>query len=92
MFDSKSRYVAVTPVLMTDARGRTVEVIPPAPAPKQTFRGVHVRREGERPDHLAALYLSDPSGYWRLAEINDAMRAEVLTELREVVIPVPGKS
>ncbi|MDB5946981.1 MAG: hypothetical protein JWQ33_2007, partial [Ramlibacter sp.] len=70
-----------------DARGRTVEVVPPAPAPVQSLRGRHLRRQGERPDHLAALYLADPAGYWRLAEINDAMTAEVLSELREVEIP-----
>jgi hypothetical protein len=42
---------------------------------------------GERADLLAALYLSDPAGFWRLAEMNDAMTAEVLSELREVLIP-----
>lgn len=86
-FDPKSRYAKLTTVLMTDARGRTVEVVPPAPAIKQTLKGRHLRRQGERPDHLAALYLSDATGFWRLAEMNDAMTAEVLSELRELSIP-----
>jgi uncharacterized lipoprotein len=87
LFDPKSRYVGLPTVLVVDARGRTVEVVPPAPAPLQDLRGRHLRRQGERPDHLAALYLSDPAGYWRLAEVNDAMTAEVLSELRELDIP-----
>lgn len=91
MFDFKSRYAKVTPVLLTDSRGREVVVTPPVPALQQSFLGVHVRREGERPDHLAARYLYDPAGYWRLAEMNDAMTAEVLTELREVIVPTGGK-
>ena len=88
LFDPKSRYAKLTTVLMKDARGRTVEVVPPAPAPDQALRGRHLRRQGERPDHLATLYVADPAGYWRLAEFNDAMTAEVLSELRELDIPV----
>ena len=87
MFDPKSRYYRIATVHFMDVRGRIVTVVPPAPALKQVFLGIHVRREGERSDHLAARYLFDPAGYWRLAEMNDAMTAEVLTELREVVIP-----
>jgi hypothetical protein len=87
LFDPKSRYAKLPTVLMKDARDRTVEVVPPAPAPVQTLRGTHLRRQGERPDHLATLYLADPAGFWRLGEINDTMTAEVLSELRGVDIP-----
>lgn len=87
MFDAKSRYGKLKTCHLQDARGRMVEVVPPAPRPTQTFVGVHLRRQGERPDHLAALYLSDGAGAWRLAELNDGMTVEVLTELREVSIP-----
>ena len=89
MFDPKSRYAAVPPAHVTDARGRTVEVIPPAPHPRQTLRGIHLRKQNERPDHLAALYVFDAAGYWRLAEMNDAMTAEVIAEMREIAIPAP---
>lgn len=87
LFDPKSRYAKLQTFLAVDGRGRTVEAVPPAPALEQGLRGRHLRRQGERPDHLAALYLSDPAGYWRLGEMNDAMTAEVLSELREVQIP-----
>lgn len=89
MFDPKSRYSKVAPVHVADARGRTVEAIPPAPRPNQSLRGIHARKQYERADHLSALYVADAAGFWRLAEINDAMTAEVLTELREVAIPDP---
>lgn len=88
LFDPKSRYAKLSTVLTVDGRGRTVELVPPAPAPLQGLRGRHLRRQGERADHLATLYVADPAGYWRLAEMNDAMTAEVLSELREVDIPV----
>jgi len=91
MFDPKSRYAKVAPVLVRDGRGRMVEAVPPAPAPAQTLLGTHLRRQGERADHLAARYLADPAGYWRLAYFNDAMTADVLAELREVQVPdAPG--
>jgi hypothetical protein len=89
MFDPKSRYATLATVLVKDARGRTVEAVPPAPHPRQSLRGIHLRKQNERADHLAALYVADPAGYWRLAEMNDAMTAEVLTELREVSVPNP---
>ena len=73
---------------MAPAKTRfSVEAVPPAPSPVQTLRGRHLRRQGERADHLATLYLTDPAGYWRLAEMNDAMTAEVLSELRALDIP-----
>lgn len=89
MFDTKSRYAKLAPIHVLDGRGRIVEAIPPAPHPGQTLRGIHLRKHNERPDHLAALYLSDAAGYWRLAEMNDATTAEVLSELRQVAIPNP---
>lgn len=91
MFDDKSRYASAPTESVPDARGRTVTaVLPPAP-PKQLQLGLHALREGERMDHLAALYLSDPAGYWRIAEQNDVMLPEALTEAREIEIPVKAK-
>lgn len=87
MFDKNSRYSKLSPIVLTDRRGRKVEATPFAEKPKQTLRGIHVLRQGERSDHLATHYLSDATGYWRLAELNDAMTAEVLTEMPEIKIP-----
>ncbi|MFO1302112.1 MAG: LysM domain-containing protein [Burkholderiales bacterium] len=87
MFDSKSRYFQVATYQLTDLRGRTVEVVATPPPLAQALRGLHVRKEGERYDHLAARYLSNPAGFWRLADMNDAFTADALSELSRVRIP-----
>jgi hypothetical protein len=87
MFEDKSRYAKLETYAVIDRRGRVVEVVPAPPAPLEGLLGIHVLREGERLDHLAALYLSDPAGFWRIAERNDAMTPEALTEAPEIEIP-----
>jgi hypothetical protein len=87
MFDPKSRYVNLAQYTVMDQRGRMVSVVPTPPHPNQTLLGYHILRQGERLDHLASRYLSDPAGYWRIAERNDVMLAEDLTERREIAIP-----
>jgi len=90
IFDPGSRYAKLPTVLLVDGRGRTVEVVPPALPQPLSLLGRHLRRQGERPDHLAARYLADPTAFWAIAWRNDAMTAEVLSELREVEIPRKG--
>ena len=53
--------------------------------------GFHLLKQGERLDLLAARYLNDPAGYWRIAEQNDVMLPEALTEAREIEIPVKAR-
>lgn len=88
MFDEKSRYASAATEAVPDARGRTVTVVLPPPAPNQSLLGIHVLRQGERLDHLAARYLDNPAGYWRIAEQNDVMLPEALTEAPEIDIPL----
>lgn len=40
----------------------------------------HMVGEGERLDHVAVRYLGDPEQFWRIADANNAMRPEELTE------------
>lgn len=87
MFDEKSRYKDLPPYQVKDHRGRTVSVIPIPAAPNQSVLGYHLLKQGQRIDHLAAGYLKDPAGFWRIAEINDAMLTEALSESKEVAIP-----
>ena len=91
MFDPNSRYVKESPYLVTDRRGREVPVVPVPPAPVDALLGIHVLKEGERPDHLATKYLDDPAGFWRIAERNDAMLAEALSEKPEIEIPLKAR-
>lgn len=87
MFDEDSRYAGVEFYVVIDHRGRAVEVVAVAPRSESSLLGIHVLKQGERLDHLAAKYLSDPAGYWRIAERNDAMLPDSLTEVRELEIP-----
>lgn len=89
-FEPTSRYARASTDSLTDGRGRTVVVVVPPDAPNQMLLGYHARRQGETLDHLAARYLDDPHGYWRIAEINDVMWAEQLAETVEIAIPAKG--
>lgn len=91
MFDPKSRYVKAETYVVKDARGREVTVVAPPPPPDQVQLGIHLLKQGERPDLLAAKYLNDPAGYWRIAEQNEVMLPESLTEMREIEIPVKAR-
>jgi hypothetical protein len=87
MFDSTSRYASAPTETVPDARGRTVTVALPPAAPQQTLLGIHALRQGERLDHLAAKYLAEPTAYWRIAEQNNVMLPDALTEAPEIEIP-----
>jgi hypothetical protein len=89
MFDQKSRYVKLAPYAVPDHRGRIVLVVPVAPAPNQMLLGTHKRVGDQRLDYLANLYLTDQTGFWRIAEENDVMLAETLTQAQDILIPRP---
>jgi hypothetical protein len=88
VFDNKSRYVKNASIYeATDRRGRRVPALTAADKPVQSLLGEHLRKEGQRLDHLANFYLQDPNGFWRLCELNDAMLPDALAETDIVKIP-----
>jgi hypothetical protein len=88
IFDAKSRYVKNATTYQTvDRRGRAVVAVTPARPPAQTLLGIHRRKQGQRLDHLAAFYLKDADGFWRIAELNDVMLPEALSEAPFIDIP-----
>jgi hypothetical protein len=90
-FDSKSRYVKyATTYQAQDRRRRTVTALTAALPPTQPELGEHLRKQGQRLDHLANHYLRDPNGFWRVAEINDAMLPDSV--LRQEVIKIPFRT
>jgi hypothetical protein len=91
MFDPKSRYLKAETYVVADKRGRDVTVVAPPPPPEQVLLGIHLRKEGERLDLLAAKYTNDPAGFWRIAEQNDVMLPDALNEAREIEIPVKAR-
>ncbi len=52
----------------------------------------HRVTQGDRLDNLAARYLGDPELYWRLADVNRALRPDDLLEPlgRRLLIALPG--
>jgi hypothetical protein len=91
VFDAKSRYVKYAKVTSApDRRGRVVSCVTPAATPLQSELGQHRLRQGQRLDHVANHYLGDPAGYWRVAEINDAMTVEAA--LADPLVRIPNKA
>jgi hypothetical protein len=88
MFDDKSRYLKVPTYQVPDHLGRTVTVVGVPGAPMQTTLGIHLRRQGQRLDHLSAKYLQDPAGAWRICELSDVMHPQAIAE--DLEIPIPG--
>ena len=89
-FDPKSRYFTTPIYQVFDHRNRRVNVVGVAPRLTASIVGLHLWRQGQRPDHLAFQYLDDGAGFWRIAEANDAMQSEWLSEQSEIAIPVKG--
>jgi len=87
MFTDKSRYSKAAQYEVTDHRGRTVKVVAVPSAPEFSLKGYHLLVQGQRIDHLAWLYCKDQAGFWRIAEINDKMLPEALSEQSEIAIP-----
>jgi hypothetical protein len=81
-FPPNSRYHSVPTKTFTEA-GRSIVYLArrfvPQPEVFSLLRE-HVVVEGDRLDNLAARYLGDPELFWRVADANNAMRAEALTE------------
>ena len=88
IFAAQSRYVKhASTYQATDRRGRTVLALTAASKPAQTLLGEHLRKEGQRLDHLANFYLQDPNGFWRVGELNDVMLPDALAEVAAIRIP-----
>jgi hypothetical protein len=87
-FDKKSRYVRHAEMLeTTDRRGRRVKYLTPAVPSQTATLGEHILGQGQRLDHLANHYLSDPNGFWAIAEINDALLPDAVLRRPTVKIP-----
>jgi hypothetical protein len=87
VFDPKSRYAKQPLYPVKDHRGRDVYVVAVPPQPAERVAGYHLRKQGERLDLLAAQYLKNSAGFWRIAEASHAMLPESLTLARQITIP-----
>jgi hypothetical protein len=91
MFDSNSRYSAQATYLSRTGDGRVIAAVTiPLPRTEQPA-GEHRRREGDRLDLLAARYLNEPTGFWRLCDLNGASIPAALEARPLVAIPRGGR-
>ena len=89
MFSDRSRYARseMRRIVRPDGRVVVAVRIPIRSAPRVVG---HVRpTDGERPDHLAARHLGDPTAAWRLADAARAMSPDVL--MRRPTLDLPAK-
>jgi hypothetical protein len=99
MFEPSSRYftVAESSISLTDATGQTRLItyklrrrLPPAGGRITLVE--HMVRQGDRLDHITARYLSDPTQFWQVCDVNVVLRPEEVVERpgRLIQIPLPG--
>ncbi|HEY9695881.1 MAG TPA: LysM domain-containing protein [Trichocoleus sp.] len=92
MFSVTSRYSNVETAKWVAADGREIaylrrRFLPNAPA---SVLAEHLVTEGDRLDNVTATYLGDPEQFWRVADANNAMQPEKLTQAigRWLIIPL----
>jgi hypothetical protein len=81
-FPVTSRYHSIETATLEDEDGRLIAYLRRRflPDPDRfVLLQEHHLAPGERPDHLAAQYLNDPEGFWRLADANGVMHPDELT-------------
>lgn len=92
MFSVTSRYFNIETAKWVAADGREIaylrrRFLPNAPA---TVLAEHLVTENDRLDNVTATYLGDPEQFWRVADANNAMQPEELTQAigRRLIIPL----
>lgn len=95
MFEPTSRYSAIetASITITTGDGDLREVryakrrfIPSSEG--MTTLVEHTVAQGERLDNITARYLGDPTQFWRVADANNVLRPEELTEEIGTVIKI----
>lgn len=92
MFDANSRYASVDEATLTvrapDGSERTLRYkrrrfLPSASS--MTLLTQHTITEGDRLDNVTAMYLGEPTQFWRLCDANDGLAPDELTVVGRVV-------
>ena len=82
-FPPSSRYHGLPTKTLGQPDGRSIvylarRFVPPSE--QFALLREHVVVEGDRLDNLAARHLGDPELFWRIADANNALRADALTD------------
>ena len=94
-FPVTSRYYRIETAAFQTDDDRTVaylrrRIIPPAES--MTVVAVHEVKQGDRLDNIAAQYVGDPGQFWQVADGNNAMKPETLTDVPGARINVTQSS
>jgi hypothetical protein len=89
MFTNGSRYKNMPNYETIDSTGKKVKaVVLPLPTESKPA-GEHRLLEGQRLDHLASQYLGDPTAFWRICDMNNAMHPDELKVIgKKILIPI----
>jgi hypothetical protein len=87
MFLPKSRYAHASTYTALTARGAKVTAVELPVRANPGERGFHPRSEGQRPDQIAAHYLDDACGFWRLCDAGDAVAPDALASRDLIAVP-----
>jgi hypothetical protein len=92
MFDPTSRYYGLETVTMTvtdsDGQPRILAYKRRrflAPADGATTLVEHTFTQGDRLDNVTALYLNDPTQFWRVCDANNVLSPDELEEVGRVI-------
>jgi hypothetical protein len=99
-FPVTSRYYGIEIATLDTPAGQSIayvrrRIVPPAE--NFTLLMEHTVVQGDRLDNVTAKYLGDPEQFWRIADANDAIRPEELTEqigsMLRITLPegIPGQ-
>jgi hypothetical protein len=88
MFFPGSRYVSLGTYAVTRADGSTVLATKLPKPGLQALIGYDRRNAGDRLDQNAARFLSDPTAFWRLCDVNGAMVPDALAVRNLVGVPI----
>ena len=92
MFPRTSRYhsIEIATYVTNDQRQivyLTRRFLPPSAG--AVIIAEHEVEEGDRLDNVTARYLGDPEQFWRVCDVNDAMRPDELTEEIGLRLKIP---
>lgn len=88
MFSPNSRYAGAGTYTARTSSGRIVTVTRLPVRSQPAVRGFHPRADTQRLDLIAAHYLGDATGFWRLCDAAETIAPDALAA-RELV-PIPA--
>lgn len=86
-FSPRSRYAGVATRQTTLADGTIATLVDAPRRAAPALAGFHPRTDGQRPDHLAAIYLGEATAAWRLYDAGDGATPEALAARALIGVP-----